>query len=128
MQRAAIERLLPDVFQRALSPGSPLGAVLDAMQALHEPDEEILARVSEVFSARRTDERYLTMLAHWLDLGRIFPPRQAGDAPLDWQPQRLPMPAGCMRELIANAARLSQQRGTMQGLQEFLQIATGVSP
>jgi phage tail-like protein len=123
MQRAAIERLLPGVFQRAVSPGSPLSAVLDAMQALHEPDELILSRVSEVFNARRTDERYLTMLAHWLNLSRIFPPRQTGE-----EPQRLPVPPGCMRELIANAARLSQQRGTTKGLQDFLEIATGLSP
>jgi phage tail-like protein len=127
MQRAAIERLLPGVFQRALSTGSPLSAVLDAIQALQEPDEQILARLPEVFNARRTDERYLTMLAHWLNLARLFPARESEALP-DWRPQRLPVPAGCMRELVANAARLSQQRGTTQGLQSFLEIATGVSP
>jgi phage tail-like protein len=127
MQRAAIERLLPEVFQRAVEPASPLAAVLDVMESQHAPAEEALLGLADVFDPRRTDERFLTMLAHWVDLARLNPQR-AGDTDLDWRPQSWPIPAGRLRELIANAAELSQQRGTASGLVRFLEIATGTGP
>ena len=43
MKQNEIERLLPDVFQRAALPGSPLRAFLAAMEELHAPCEELLA-------------------------------------------------------------------------------------
>lgn len=127
MQRAAIERLLPDVFQRAVEPGSPLAAVLDVMESQHGPAENALRNLPEVFDPRQTDERFLTMLAHWVDIARLIPQR-VGEVELDWRPQAWPIPAGRLRELIANAAQLSQQRGTASGLLRFLEIATGAEP
>jgi phage tail-like protein len=128
MQRAAIERLLPSVFQRALLQQSPLMAVLDVMEDMHAPCERAIAAVADVFNARHTEERYLTMLAHWVNLDRIYPTPGEGSNSLDWHPQVAPIAPGRLRELICNAAFLAQWRGTARGLQRFLEIATGVSP
>jgi phage tail-like protein len=127
MHRAAIERLLPAVFQRAVEAKSPLAALLDVMESLHAPSEEALQRLPQVFDPRQTDERFLTMLSHWVDLARITAQRAGGMA-LDWRPQPSPIGAGRVRELIANAADLSQRRGTASGLLRFLEIATGAGP
>jgi phage tail-like protein len=127
MRHAAIKRLLPEVFQRAVTKESPLAAALDVMEDQHAPAEEALRRLPDVFDPRLTDERFLTMLAHWVDLGRLNPQR-SGDLDLDWRRESWPIPADRLRELIANAADLSQRRGTADGLRRFLEIATGASP
>jgi phage tail-like protein len=127
MHRAAIERLLPEVFQRAVEPSSPLAAVLEVMESQHEPAEDALRHLPDVFDPRRTDERFLTMLAQWVDIARLNPQR-GGEVDLDWRPRAWPIPTGRLRELIANAVQLSQQRGTASGLIRFLEIATGAEP
>ncbi|NUT32200.1 MAG: phage tail protein, partial [Hamadaea sp.] len=48
MRRSAIERLLPAAYQRAAVPGSVLGALLDVMETLHDPDERLLAEVDDL--------------------------------------------------------------------------------
>ena len=131
MQRAAIEQLLPSVFKRVLSehaPASPLDAVLDVMETMHAPCERAIDSVANVFDARHTEERFLTMLAHWVNLDRIFPKRAAEGVPGDWRPQVAPLAPGRLRELIHNAAWLAQWRGTAAGLRRFLEIATGAAP
>jgi phage tail-like protein len=125
MQRAEIERLLPQVFQRTLRPGSPLQAVLEIIEELQAPAEDVLARLHEYFNPYWTDTRYLTMLAYWVNLEPIFPPRPAATSEPDWSPRASTIPSGRLRELIANAARLSGWRGTAYGLIKFLEIATG---
>jgi len=125
MQRAEIERLLPQVFQRTLRLGSPLQAILEVIVDLQAPAEKILARLPEYFNPYWTDERYLTMLAYWVNLDPIFTPRPAAAPEPDWSPRPLSMPPGRLRELIASAAHLSSWRGTAHGLVRFLEIATG---
>jgi phage tail-like protein len=126
MRHSEIERLLPEVFQRTLSPGSPISALVELMEALHERDEQVLATVDCAFSAYRAPERFVSFLARWVDLDRFFPPPPPGALPGDWSPQSLPTGPGRLRELIAAAAFLSQWRGTARGLRSFLQTATGL--
>jgi phage tail-like protein len=128
MQRAAIERLLPSVFQRGITAGSPLAALLDLMESMHAPSETALAQLDQVFDARRTDERFVTMLVHWVNLEWLYPAQGVGSASLDWRPRLCPIPPGRLRELVSNAARLSQIRGTTRALVQFLEIATGAAP
>ncbi|RBI96481.1 phage tail protein, partial [Micromonospora provocatoris] len=59
MRRAAIERLLPAAYQRAAGPGSVLGALLDVMEALHAPDEAVLADVDALFGPYRTPDGFV---------------------------------------------------------------------
>jgi phage tail-like protein len=126
MKASEVERLLPEVFQRTLRNGSPMSAIVKLMEALHGPDEQVLATVDCAFSAYRTPDRLLPFLAEWVDLDRFFPPPPPGALPGDWSPRSLPTGPGRLRELIAAAAFLSQWRGTARGLRSFLETATGL--
>ena len=55
MKSADIDRLLPGVFQQTLEDDrGPLRALLNAMETLHAPVEELLTGVDAVFDAYRT--------------------------------------------------------------------------
>jgi len=121
MKKDDIKNLLPAVFQRTFHDGNALKTLLDVMEILHAPSEEILKNVDRFFDARRAPDAFVPFLAHWVDLDRIFslPASNDLDSPL--------MPKiGYLRELVANATYLSQWRGTKKGLLLFLQTATGV--
>ena len=125
MKSSEIEKLLPAVYQRSVGAATPLRALLDVMETLHEPDEEILAAIDTVFDPRRTARAYLPMLAHWVNLEFLFRPLPAGASRSAWSERALPTAPGYLRELISNAAYLSKWRGTAVGLEHFLEIATG---
>lgn len=126
MNRREIERLLPEVFQRTLHPGEPIGAIVELMEALHRPDEEVLATVDSAFNAYGAPDRFVPFLARWVDLDRFFPPLPPGTPPEEWPAQPLPTGLGRLRELIVAATFLSQWRGTVRGLRSFLETATGL--
>jgi phage tail-like protein len=121
MRHQAIERLLPAAYQRAAIQGSVLYALLDVMETMHAPDEEVLATVDDLFAAYRTRDQLLPFLARWLALDHLLPPADAGAS------ARLPVPVGRLRNLVAEGAALAQWRGTPEGLRRTLEIATGVS-
>jgi phage tail-like protein len=124
MKSSEIEALLPGVFQRTIRPGSPLDALLQVMEAMQAPSEEVLRDLDAFFNPYRTPDRFVPFLARWVDLERLLvdDPQayRAGDLP--------PIPSGLgrLRTLIASAAELSRWRGTPHGLQRFLEIATGL--
>jgi phage tail-like protein len=122
MTRNEIEQLLPSVFQRTLRPGSPLTALLDVMEGLHAPVEDILAHIDAYFEPRRTPDYFVAYLAGWVDLDRFLIHAQENGVPTSSFSAGL----GRLRELIAAAAMLSKWRGTARGLRMFLEIATGV--
>lgn len=121
MKRNEIERLLPGVYQRTAGPGTPLDALLQAMEALQAPDEELLAHLETIFAPYEAPDEFVPMLARWVDLDRLL--AETPDYPADAFAGGL----GRLRELIAAAAYLSKWRGTAQGLLHFLQTATGLS-
>jgi P2-related tail formation protein len=125
MEASRIERLLPEVFRRCVREGTPLAALLSTMEALHAPAEETLREVDAYFNTYRAPERFLPLLARWVDLYRITEPRRAGAPGSEWRPPPLFVEPGNFRELIARAAHLSQWRGTAYGLKLFLETATG---
>jgi phage tail-like protein len=126
MKHTEIQRFLPGVFQRTVQRGTPLYALLEVMEALHEPSEQVLQRLDETFDPRRTTDEMVPYLARWLDLDRLL--ARAPEARLASRSFGEPLPSGLgrLRELVANAAYLSQWRGTAKGLLFFLQTATGV--
>ena len=126
MNRGEIERLLPEVFQRTLAPGSPLGAVLDAMEALHAPSEAVLAAVAQTFSAYQAPDGFVPFLAGWVDLDRLLRPASPTAGPAEQAARAFAGGLGRLRELVAAAAYLSQWRGTAHGLTLFLTTATGL--
>jgi phage tail-like protein len=111
MKRSEIELLLPRIFQRGARPGQPLSALLEVMEALHQPDEEVLERLDAVFNPYWTRDDFCPFLAQWVDLDRILPVTTG---------------SGCLRQLIASATELAQWRGTAGGLIRFLETATGM--
>ncbi|MEU5722177.1 phage tail protein [Micromonospora sp. NPDC047738] len=119
MRRAAIERLLPAAYQRAAGPGSVLGALLDVMEALHAPDEAVLADVDALFAPYRAGDGFVAYLTRWVAMDHVVAAPRA-DAPL-------PLPVGRLRDLVAHGALLARWRGTPYGMRTALELATGVS-
>jgi len=123
MRREEIERLLPDVFQRTCTEGSPLFALLETMSVLHLPAEQVLAQLDMICDPIRTPDAFVPFLARWVDLERIFDPSLVtSDSP------EAPISTGLgrLRELTVAAGTLAQWRGTGRGLMLFLTTATGL--
>jgi phage tail-like protein len=120
MKHSEIAYLLPSIFQRTLGPESPMDAMLCAMEALHSRPEEILDQLDSIFASHRAPEAFVPFLARWVDLERIFAPREEADNVISTG-------LGRLRELIRGAAYFSKWRGTKEGLQRFLETATGVT-
>jgi phage tail-like protein len=120
MRRQTIERLLPAGYQRAATEGSVLAALLEVMEALHAPDEQLIGDFDAQFAPYGARDDFLPFLARWVSLDHLVGVRRPGAA------APLLIPATRMRDLIAEAAALAQVRGTPGGLRRFLEIATGV--
>lgn len=125
MQAEQIKTLLPVIYQQTCRPNGPLNALLESMEVLQEQAETAVEHFPRLVNPRLTADKFLPMLAKWIDMEHLFPPRLIEqDASVD---QLLSSGAGRLRELIANASLLARWRGTRRGLTEFLQIATGLS-
>jgi phage tail-like protein len=109
MLASEIKALLPAVFEDAAVPESPLAALLETMESLHRPCEDILARLEGYFDPRQAPARFVPFLAGWVDL----------DFPVSTG-------LGRLRELVARSVALSRMRGTASGLIDFLTTATDV--
>lgn len=120
MRRAAIERLLPGVYQRTAGNAGVLGALLDAMERMHAPTERTLAAVDDLFTPYRSPDRMVAFLLGWVALDHV-PHRDAR------HPDRDPTVAlGRLRDLVAAAARIARTRGTAAGLRLAIATATGL--
>jgi phage tail-like protein len=124
MRPDRIARFLPEIYRLTLGARhGVLDSLLDAMAELHEPSEEVLDELDRYIDPVRTPDRFLPMLAGWLDLA----------AYLDWsggrkesgEPRFAPGPDR-LRLLVTRAADLNSRRGTRAALEEFLSVATGI--
>jgi phage tail-like protein len=111
-----IALLLPEVYRRALAPGSPLDGVLHVMDAQQAPVEAVLDRFPDVFDPYLTPDRFVAYLARWVDLVRW----------LDDEDSELATGQGRLRVLVAASAELARRRGTASGLRAALTLALGV--
>lgn len=125
MRQAEIRRLLPSVFERTVDGGGPLAPLLDVMEHLHEPAEQVLSDLDAYLDPVRTRDDFVPMLARWLDLDWLMVENPEEALPSDFAP--LASGTGRMRALVGAAASLSKLRGTIDGLTRFLEITTGVS-
>ncbi len=112
MRSDQIARLLPVAYQRAVTPGSVLSALLGSMQELHAPSEAVLAAVDTLAAAYRAPDALVPFLTRWVALDHLG---VAGT-----------LPAGRLRDLVARGAYLARWRGTASGLRALLETATGV--
>ena len=129
MNRKQLASLLPDVVRRTDRDGSPTRALLEIAVDLLAPVEAELDHVHDNFSARGTRDRFVGMLAQWLDVERLL--RDADGTLLAREPAlaaaaTLPSGLGRLRELVAAAADLARWRGTRRGLLRALERATGL--
>lgn len=130
MRSAEIARLLPDVFQFALSPPAAgvvepdrrMAAALAAMEVLHAPCEEVLDGLDRFVHPVRAPQRFLPYLAGWVDLDWLVRAAPGSDV----TSESLPTGVGSLRELLAAAAEMARWRGTARGLLRFLDTATGI--
>lgn len=129
MKRADIERLLPEIMQRTLPADEDgdnlLRAYLSVMEMMHAPTETVLASLDAYFDPYRTPDRFVPLLAGWVDLDGVWLDDAAAYT-VDTAPP-FPTGVGRLRALIAVAATLSRWRGTEKGLRLFLETATGVT-
>ena len=125
MKQTEIERLLPTVFQRTLTPGSPLAGLLDVMAQLHQPSETVLAQFEAILDPYQAPPAFVPFIASWLDLERFFT-QQPEKLDTTTAERLFATGSGRLRELTADAAFLSKWRGTAKGLTRFLETATGV--
>ena len=127
MQRDAIERLLPTMFQLAARPGSPLDAALHVMSDLHEPDEALLASIESVFDPYRAPDAFVPWLTQWVGVDwLVVDDVEAPDRSWTDPSAAFPPGIGRLREVVAIGAALAQWRGTDVGLRLFLTAATGL--
>ncbi len=119
--RDSIERLLPSVFQVTAVRGSALDALLLVMQDMMAPAAQTLDNLEVHFDPYRAPDRFVPMLAAWVDLDWVLPEAADEHGHVPYSPGY-----GRLRELIAGAARLARRRGTRNGLIDFLETATGV--
>lgn len=108
-RREQIEQLLPSVIRRTIAPGTPLAALTALMAELFDPAARAAGTLDTCFDPWRCPERFLSLLAAWMDLP-------------------LPVTTGSwrLRQLIAAAVGLHQVRGTRRALLALLEAATGV--
>jgi phage tail-like protein len=117
-----IRKLLPSVIARTATQGTPLNALLGAMQEMHVHAEDVLKHLDSYLDPRRAPDAFVPYLASWVDLDKLLI-RRAAKTGVRYS---LPTGTGRLRELSASAAMLSQWRGTRRGLEAFLRIATGL--
>lgn len=130
MQRDALERLLPTMYQLAARPGSPLDAALHVMADLHRPAEAHLAELEAVFDPYRAPDAFVPWLSGWLGLDWLVSEEADGGegSGLAWSDPADAFPPGLgrLRDVVAAGAALAQWRGTEAGLRLFLTAATGI--
>lgn len=126
MNSANIQKLLPEVMQRTLHEGSVLQALVEVMAQLQQPTEHLLDDLHCLINPTQAPEYLLPMLAHWMNLTRLFQPNKVGVSPAMWENRTLPTEPDCLRALIAASVRLSKWRGTRYGMLQMLSIATGL--
>lgn len=127
MRIEQIKNLLPYVYQEACCDGSPLKALLGAMEALHDKTENQLEVLDETFDSRRTGRDFVCYLASWVDMLEVF--SMQGDFEQDRDRGYLELLSGIgrLRELIMQSAEIARWRGTSKGLMKFLETATGIT-
>jgi len=126
MEQSQIQKLLPEVVQRTCHEDSVLEVLLSIMSELHRPSESLLDQLQLRFNPEFAPEELLPMLAHWMDLLRLFQPESNDVRTNHWQQRTLPTDAQNLRNLIASATSISKWRGTRYGMLQMLEIATGM--
>jgi hypothetical protein len=71
MTRDEIADLLPEVYRRGMIPGTPLFALLSAMEALLQPREMMLSALPDAFRPDRASAPFVRLLGGGASSGSI---------------------------------------------------------
>ena len=80
MDRHRILHFLPETYRAAATEGSVLAAMTAVMEELHAPAEDVLARADDYIDPYRAPDRFVPMLASWLDLDRYLGVQNRGSS------------------------------------------------
>ncbi len=127
MRIEQIKNLLTYVYQEACHDGSPLKALLGAMETLHDKTENQLAVMDKTFDPRRTSPDFVCYLASWVDMLEVFSRQDDFEHDDDIEYLELLSGMGRLRELIMQSAEIARWRGTSKGMTKFLETATGIT-
>ena len=114
MRADRVALLLPEVIRRGAGPGTPLSALLDVMESMHQPAEAALLGLPAMLDPQATRDDFVPFLAGWVGLDDVIPDGAEFEAG-----------SGRLRQLVATSAARARRRGTLDGLRETLAIATG---
>jgi phage tail-like protein len=121
MKSADIRELIPAVIRQAIKSADPADALLRIMEALQRPSEDVLDEIDLYFDPRRTPDRFLPMLASWVNIDRFLGCTRLERKSIGSASILFPL----LREWIAAEAHISKWSGTEKGLRMLLEAATG---
>lgn len=117
MKAPQILQLLPDVVRRSAYEGSVLSHLVEIMDEMHEPVEEVLSDFGAYADPYRCPSRFVPFLARWVGFGWLL---GVGDS----RYETAAIDERALRELVVHAAALAKERGTRPGLERMLALAT----
>ena len=112
-------------MQRAATEGTPLEALLAAMEEIHAPIEGAFSRFPFALDPRTAPDEFLPFISEWVDVRDLASVETRTDArvPRGREPES---DIARLRALSMAAAELAKWRGTRRGLLLLLELATGV--
>jgi phage tail-like protein len=122
MTSEEIAALLTEVLRREASSGV-MATLLAIMAHLQKPIDQTLEALDQHVDPYACPERFVPMLASWVQLQRIF--SDANAISVEPAEHRSSCPLSRVRELVAEAAACARERGTARGLRRMLILATG---
>ncbi len=117
MDAGRLALLLPEIYQRAAGPGTPLAAVLDVMADQHAPVEDVIEGFPGMLDPWRAPDPFIPYLAGWVGLDGWLTRDGDFEAGID-----------TLRAVVAAAPELRRHRGTTEGLSLALSLALDGAP
>lgn len=111
MKKDKIKSLLPEVIQDVVTEHSLFDGFLSAMEALHQPLEDVNEKLELFINPLNTSSAFVPYLAHCLNLEMIVDED---------------IPEENARKIIANSMNLYPRRGSKEGIKVLLENAMGI--
>jgi len=121
MKRSDIISLMPSIFQRSVNVDDSLSALVDTMEGLQAPAEQVLDRLETYFNPHLTSDEMVPFLGKWVDLDWMW---LDDEQLLRNHSNDSELTVNALRKMVFKSFELAKWRGTLKGLIHFLEIAT----